>query len=797
MQYGYFDDKNKEYIITQPDTPESWSNYLGSTEYGAIITNNAGGYSFYNSAAIGRFTRLRPNAIPMDQPGRYLYIRDNDSADYWSASWQPVGKPLDNYKSTCRHGSAYSIIESEYSSVKTETTYFVPLGRLYECWKVKITNSDTKRRNLRLFTFMEFASNWQLWLDIVNLQYSQYILTMDVVDTIIDHGTNIHLPPKPDDFEEGGQARHTFFGIAGTEVSGYDTDRKAFIGAHRSYHNPVVVEKGQCTNSIAIGDNGCGTLQVEAGLEPGETKEFVVIMGIGKAAEEGKAAIKKYENISQADKDFEEVRTYWHSKLQGMTVETPDSEFNSMMNMWSPYNCLITYAWSRAASLVYNGERNGLGYRDTVQDLLGVLHNVPDEAGKRLELMITGQVSTGGAMPVVKPFSHNPGNEMPPKEDEYRSDDCLWLFNTIPAYVKETGNIEFYHKVLPYADKGKDTVLGHLRKSIEFSLERSGTHQLPCGLSADWNDCLVLGQKGESVFVALQLRYAFKTYIEICRELDLNNEISWAEKHLKELDARLDKYAWDGAWYLRAYRYDGLKFGSAENEEGQFWLNPQTWAVISEHAGKEKAEHIMTRVKEKLATEYGIMICSPPYEKTDLEVIKAPLFNPGMKENAGIFCHTQGWAIIAETMLGHGNQAYEYFRAFMPAAFNTKAEIRETEPYVYSQSTHSKYSPRYGASRLPWLTGAATWAYFSAIQYILGIRPEYDGLTIDPCIPSTWKGFKVTRIFKGKTLEIEIDNPEGVEKGVRTLTLNNEPVEGNKIPETKLKERNRVKVVMG
>ncbi len=620
---------------------------------------------------------------------------------------------------------------------------------------------------------------------------------MNVIDNIIDHGTNVNLPTYPDNFQEHDQGRHTFLGIAGAKVTGFDTDREIFLGPYRSYGNPVVVENGKCTNSIAVADNGCGTLQADIDLSPGETKEFVVLMGIGQADVEGKKAIEEFSELKNVEEEFLKLKIYWHHRLKGMTAITPDKEFNSMINMWNPFNSLMTYTWSRAASLIYAGERDGLGYRDTVQDMLGVLHTIPEEVVGRLELMVTGQASTGGAIPVVKPFAHNPGEEKAPEEHQYRSDDSLWLFNTIPAYVKETGDILFYEKVLPFADKGEATIFEHLKRAIEFSLERLGAHGLPCGLAADWNDCLQLGQKGESMFVAFQLRYALKTYIEIADLLINQKEVEWAEEELKKLDNNIEKFGWDGEWYLRAYRDDGLKYGTKEDEEGSLWLNPQTWSVYSDHASPEKAEKAMKAVRERLATEYGTMICDPPYVKTDHRVIKAPLFNPGMKENGAIFCHTQGWAVIAETMLGHGNQAYKYYKAYLPATFNTKAEIRQIEPYVYCQSTHSKYSPRFGASRLPWLSGAATWAYYSATQYILGIQPQYHGLRIDPCIPADWKEFNIERIFRGKTLNIKIENSEGKEKGVKEIILNEEKIQGNNIPIEKLKLDNEILVIMG
>jgi N,N'-diacetylchitobiose phosphorylase len=797
MQYGHFDDQRKEYIITNPATPASWSNYLGSTKYGAIITNNAGGYSFFKSAAQGRFMRFRTNTIPMDQPGRYIYIHDTDSKDYWSASWQPVGKPMDEYKSVCRHGAGYTIIESEYSGIKSETNYFVPLGKNFEYWHGKLTNTSGKKRKLRLFTFVEYSNHWVLYQDIVNLQYTQYILNMNVQDGVVEQGINVNLPPNSEDIVEEGVSRHSFLGVAGAKVTGYDTDRDKFLGGYRSYNNPIAVERGECSQSIAIGNNGCGTVQFDIELEAGETKEFVVVMGIGQVATLGKSAVAEAADLNLVKERFSELVNYWHGRLGNFTTNTPSPEFNSMINMWNPYNCLITFAWSRAASLVYAGERDGYGYRDTVQDMLGIIHILPEEAKERLELMITGQVSTGGAMPVVKFFDHKPGAMKAPDEKEYRSDDCMWLFNTIPAYVKETGDMDFYSKVLPYSDKGEDSVLNHMRRAIEFNLERSGAHGLPCGLLADWNDCLELGHGGETVFVAFQLYYALGVYSEIANKLGKQEESNWALANRTKLGENIEKHAWDGEWYLRAYSEKGKVFGSKDNEEGSIWLNPQTWAIISGHAQGDRITKILEKVKTRLATDYGIVICDPPYTKEDLTVIRAVLFNSSMKENGAIFCHTQGWVAMSEAINGNGTQAFNYYKSFMPASMNAKAEVREIEPYVYSQSTHGKLSPHHGASRLPWLTGAATWAYYSAMQHILGIRPEYDGLTIDPCIPNNWDGIKVSRVFRGKTLSIEIRNTNGVEKGVSHIELNGETISGNFIPIDTMKDVNTVVAYMG
>ena len=798
MQFGFFNGTTNEYIITRPDTPKSWSNYLGSTEYGAIITNNAGGYSFYRSGGMGRILRMRFNSIPMDQPGRYIYFHDHDNQDFWSASWQPVGKALDDYKSTCRHGTGYTIITSEYADIESEVSYFVPIGQLYEVWKVRVTNKSNRQRKLSAFTYTELVGNWNAIDDLLNIQYVQYTTTMKVFDGIIDHGTNIYLPEDPTHFKNKDQGRHTFQALVGVEVNGYDTDRETFLGPYRSYANPIAVENGACANSPGYGDNPCGSLQTSLTIEPGESQEFLVIMGIGKADIEGKKAVRAYSDISKADAELQKVKKFWHNRIKGLSAATPDSELNSTINTWGIYNALITFAWSRAASLVYSGiDRDGLGYRDTLQDFLGVLHTIPDEACERLELMITGQVSTGGAMPVVLPISHTPGQEKAPSEEQYRSDDCMWLFNAVPAYVKETGDIEFYHKVLPYADKGEDSVFGHLKRAIQFNLERSGSHGLPCGLAADWNDCLRFGHNGETAFVAMQLRFALKTYVDIARLLENEAEAHWATPLLEQLDKNIQEHVWDGDWFLRGYRFDGLKFGSKESAEGQIFLNPQAWSIISGAASNDQAESAMHHVKDRLATAYGIAVCDPPYTVTDHTIARASFMNPGLKENGGIFVHTQGWAVIAEAMLGHGNQAYEYLRAYLPAAYNTKADIREIEPYVVCQSTHAKYSPRHGASRIPWLSGSATWTYYAISQYILGIQPEYDGLRINPCIPSQWDGFSATRIFRGKIFEIDVTNPDHVEKGVRSLEFNGRHLDSNFITAELFGETNIVKIVLG
>ncbi len=776
-RYGFFDDERREYVVTQPDTPRSWSNYLGSTEYGAIITNNAGGYSFFRSAAQGRFTRMRFNAIPMDQPGRYFYLRDRESKDYWSSSWQPVGKPLDIYRSTCQHGTGYTIIESEYSEIRTESTYFVPLGKHYEVWHLRVENHSNRPRTIDLFTYVELSAEWHVWHDTFNLQYCQYIIDARVEKNMLSCSQSANLPEHPENFEFRDQSRHSYMVMLGSPVVGFETDRESFLGPYRGYANPIAVERGSCTGSCAHGDNPCGVLQTSLQLQPGESRELAVLLGVGRSDREAVAAMRDMGTLTQISTALTEVRKHWHSRIGAIEVHTPDAEFDSMVNVWNAYNCLITFAWSRAASLVYSGERDGLGYRDTVQDLLGVVAAIPDQTRQRLELMITGQVSTGGAMPVVKPFAHRPGSEPEPAEDDYRSDDCLWLFDTVLAYVKETGDFAFLGKVLPYSDHGEASVLGHLRRALDFNLVRRGAHGLPCGLSADWNDTLKLGYHGESIMVAFQLRHGLNMYAMIAARLDQQTEASWAKKQLVELDKAIQTHTWDGAWFVRAFRENGSIIGTKADPEGSIFLNAQSWAVLSGAATQAQSESAMASVNAQLATEHGLLLCSPPFMKTPCNEIRAVLFNPGQKENAGIFCHPQGWAVIAETQLGHGNRAYEYYRAYMPAAYNDHAEVRQIEPYVHCQSTHGRDSRRFGASRLPWLSGTATWSYVAATQYILGVRPDWDGLRVDPVIPSSWDSFQMTRHFRGASYNIRVKNPNHVERGVKSIIVNGKSVD--------------------
>ncbi len=795
--YGFFDDHNGEYVITRPNTPRSWTNYLGDTEYGAIISNNAGGYSFFRSAADGRFTRMRFNNVPMDQPGRYFYLRDRADGDFWSSSWQPVGKPLDTFESTCRHGTAYSMIQSRYKNIETEATYFVPLGQRFEVWRLKVTNHRDTPFQLSLFTYCEFTNHWNIDQDQFNLQYSQYIGKASFQDNMVEMAINANLPRDWDSFKRDGNAMLSWMTLLGAEIQGFDLSRDAFIGPYGSYASPDVLKTGRTTQSTTYGDNSCGTLHTEFDLPPGETREILVLMGVGAAGIEGRQAVERFGDPEVIQEELSKLKSFWHAKLQSLSVETPDPDFDSMTNVWNAYNCLITYAWSRSASFVYNGHRNGLGFRDTVQDLLAVIPAIPEEARERLELMLTGQFSNGGALPVVKTFGHEPGKTaMIPRED-FRSDDCLWFFNTVPAYVAETGDLDFYKMVLPYADEGEATVLGHLRRALEFNLERTGKHGLPCGLAADWNDCLKLGYYGESLFVTFQVRLGLSEYEKIAKVLGESEEAAWAHDHRQTLDQRIQEFCWSQDRFIWAIAEDGTFYGTQESKEGAVYLNTQAWAVLSGAATPEQAETCMETLNRFLATSYGVQLCAPPVTTMPVEIMAARLFNPGTKENAGIFNHPQGWVVMAECLLGHGDRAYEYHAAYMPAKFNDKANIRQIEPYVHGQSTHASMSPQYGNARIPWLSGTAAWSYYSSTAYILGIRPELKGLRIDPCLPSNWPGYRATRRFRGMNIHIEVNNPEAVQKGVVSMTLDGQPVEGNLLPVDQLQDGSQIVVTMG
>lgn len=793
MKYGYFDLANKEYVITKPDTPASWVNYLGSPEYGAIISNNASGYSFVKSGANGRITRYRFNSM-MALPGRYIYIRDNNDNDYWSASWQPVGKPLDSYKSECRHGTAYTVISSEYKKIAASVSYYVPLNKTHEVWNCKITNNDSVPRNLSVFGFVEFTNEDNYEQDQVNLQYSQFISRTSfegnkIMQRISEFSKKDH--------------RERFFGMVGADITAYCGNFDNFIGSYRTYSNPVAVENGKLDNSMNYNSNSCGALQSDITLQPGETVTLTYVLG-AKDSSEADAVINSYKDTSKAEKEIDELKNHWHSTLDRFQVNTPSDEFNNMVNVWNAFQCFITFIWSRAASFVYCGLRNGYGYRDTVQDIQGIIHLDPELAGEKIRFMLSAQVNNGGGLPLVK-FNHNAGHENTPDDPEYvketghpsyRADDALWLFPTIIKYIGESGNIGFLDEVIVYANGGEDTVYEHLKNAIRFSMERLGSHSMPAGLHADWNDCLRLGAKGESTFVAFQLYYAMSVIKEMAMIRDDSDYIDYIDKVQKELSDALDK-CWDEDRFIRGIREDGVIVGAKNDPEASMWLNPQSWSVISRFASQERTTKALNSVHEILNTPYGAKLLDPPYRQHYFDGALMHIFNPDTKENGGIFSQSQGWLILAEAIAGHGDRAFEYFMETSPAAMNDKAEIRVIEPYAHGQFTESKASPFEGRSHVHWLTGTASTVMVGCVEGICGMCPDIEGLTIDPAIPSEWDGFTIEKTFRGKQLSIEITNPEHVQSGVIETVLNGEKLESNFIHADKLKETNKITVVMG
>ena len=798
MQYGYFDLKNKEYVIDHPDTPAPWVNYLGSPEYGAMISNNAAGYSFVKSGANGRISRFRFNSM-MALPGRYIYLRDNDTNDYWSASWQPVGKPLDAYKSVCRHGTAYTVISAEYAGISSEVTYYVPIGAIYEVWRAVIKNNSDKPRNLSSFGFVEFTNDNNYEQDQVNLQYTLFITRTSF------EGNKIlqHINENSGKDATGSNHRERFFGMVGAPISGYNGNLDSFIGPYRTYSNPIAVEQGKCTGEMNYNGNACGALQSDIVLQPGESKELIYVLG-QKDNAQANEILASYETAGKVDQEVAELKSFWHGKLENFQVQTPSDAFNNMINVWNAYQCFITFIWSRAASFVYCGLRNGYGYRDTVQDIQGIIHLDPELAAEKIRFMLSAQVDNGGGLPLVK-FNHNAGHENTPDDPEYvketghpsyRADDALWLFPTIRKYVGESGNKDFYNEVIVYANGGEDTVYDHLKRAIRFSMERLGDHHMPAGLHADWNDCLRLGKKGESTFVAFQLYYAMSMMHELAAERGDAEYISYLDKVQKELGDALAA-CWDDDRFIRGIREDGVVVGAKKDPEASMWLNPQSWSVISGFASKEQSDKAMQSVADILDTPYGAKLLDPPYIDHYFDGALMHIFNPDTKENGGIFSQSQGWLILAESLLGHGNDAFRYFEESSPASMNDKAEQRVLEPYVHGQFTESTASPYAGRSHVHWLTGTASTVMVGCVEGICGMRPDADGLHICPSIPAAWDGFTMEKLFRGKQLSITVKNPNHVQSGVASLTLNGKALDGDYVPADALAEKNTIEVVLG
>ncbi len=798
MRYGYFDDVNREYVITQPDTPLPWINYLGCEDFFGLISNTAGGYSFYQDARLRRLTRYRYNNVPLDSGGRYLYLRDDDSGDYWSPTWQPTQSHLENYR--CRHGSGYTIIGSTYANIEAEIRYFVPLGETLEIWALTLTSHRAGPTNLSLYSGVEFCL-WDAWDDATNFQRNFSTGQVEVEDGVIYHKT-----------EYRERRNHFSFFACSEEITGFDTQREAFLGPYRSWDRPVAVERGQATNSIAHGWAPVGSHQTQLTLQPGETRQILFLLGYHENPKDqkfdppdsqtinkltAKPVIAKYLDPVQVQTAFERLQSYWADLLAALQVETPDEHTNRMVNIWNAYQCMVTFNLSRSASFFESGIGRGMGFRDSNQDLLGFVHLAPERARQRILDIAATQLETGGAYHQYQPLTKR-GNDA---IGSNFNDDPLWLVLGVTAYLKETGDWPILDEPVPYENRpgSEQPLYNHLQRSLQYTLDRLGPHGLPLIGRADWNDCLNLntsseepgesfqtttnkaGQVAESVFIAGLFVLAAKEMAELATARNLPDETQFYQQAAAQMEAATLAHGWDGAWFLRAYDDLGEKVGSHVCGEGQIFIEPQGICVMA-GIGRDdgQADQALESVRQHLATLHGILLLQPAYTRYYLNLGEISTYPPGYKENAGIFCHTNPWIMIAEAQLGHGDRAFDYYRRINPSAREEISDLHRCEPYVYAQMIAGRDAPSHGEAKNSWLTGTAAWNYVAITQWILGIRPAYDGLRIEPAIPPDWPGFEVKRVFRGVTFDITVKRV-GTGQSV-TLTVAGQPQAGNIVP---------------
>jgi cellobiose phosphorylase len=797
MQYGQFDDVNREYVIARPDTPLPWINYLGCQSYFGLISNTAGGYSFYRDARLRRITRYRYNNVPFDLGGRYVYLRDNESSEFWSPSWQPTQNDLQHYQ--CRHGLGYTIIESRYRDIDASTRYFVPLDEDLEIWQLTLTNRRTSRASLSIFSAIEFCL-WDAQDDATNFQRNFNTGQVEVVDDVIYHKT-----------EYRERRNHFAYFACSGKLAGFDTQRDTFFGPYRGWEKPVAVERGESFNSVAHGWAPFGSHHVRVELAPGESQQIIFVLGYHENPQDKKfnpadsqiidkktvePKIAKYLDRKNADAAFQKLRDYWASLLRICSVETPDIHTNRMVNIWNAYQCMATFNMSRSASFYESGIGRGLGFRDSNQDLLGFVHMVPSRARQRILDLAATQLPSGGAYHQYQPLTKRGNNDV----GGNFNDDPHWLIIGVAAYIKETGDWSILDELVPYDNEpGSETPLyEHLQRSFRYTLERLGPHGLPLIGRADWNDCLNLncfsdtpgqsfqtttnreGRTAESVFIAGLFVLAGKELADIACHRGLNDESRKYCAEAAKMEAVIRKHGWDGEWFVRAYDDFGNKVGSHECEEGKIYIEPQGFCVLAGVGLKDgMAQKAMDSVRKHLATEHGIVLQQPPYWKYYLHLGEISSYPPGYKENAGIFCHNNPWVIIAETRLGDGDSAHEYYTRINPSAREAIGDLHRCEPYVYAQMIAGKDAPTHGEAKNSWLTGTAAWNYYAITQFILGIRTSYDGLQIAPVIPTNWPGFKATRKFRGVTYHIEIERA-GTGNQI-DLTVDGAPIIGNTV----------------
>lgn len=796
MRYGYFDNEKREYVIERVDLPTSWTNYLGVEDTCVVVNHTAGGYMFYKTPEYHRVTRFRANSVPMDRPGHYVYIRDNDTKDYWSVSWQPVGKPLDQAKYSCRHGMSYSVYACEYDKIKASQKLSVPIGDDVELWDVTLENTDDRERNLSIFSYAEFSFH-HIMIDNQNFQMSMYCAGSSYEDGIIEHDLF---------YEEFGFQYFT----ANFQPDGYDCLRDKFIGSYRTEDNPEAVEKGTCSGSSELGNNHCASLQKNIVFKPGEKVRVIFLLGEGNR-DMGRKMREKYSDFSQVDKAYEKLHDFWQDKFDKLQIQTPNEGMNTLINTWTLYQSEINVMFSRFASFIEVGGRTGLGYRDTAQDAMTIPHSNPQMCKKRIMQLLKGLVSKGYGLHLFQPewFEEDTGRKPfksptvipePDKNDRIHgisdacSDDALWLVSAVTEYVKETGEIGFLDETVTYADEGEDTVYDHLKTILDFSAREVGASGICKGLRADWNDCLNLGG-GESAMVSFLHYWALQNFVELAAYLGREDDVEKYRDCAARVKEACDRELWDGKWYIRGITKTGRKIGTKEDAEGKVHLESNTWAVLSGAASEEKGTMAMDSVDEYLYTPYGLLLNAPSYTKPDDDIGFVTRVYPGLKENGAVFSHPNPWAWAAECKLGRGDRAMKFYDALCPYYQNDRIEIREAEPYSYCQFIMGKDHTAFGRARHPFMTGSGGWAYFAATRYILGVKPQMDFLEIDPCIPKDWENFQVMRQWRGAVYHISVKNPSGVMKGVKEILLDGKKVE--KISVQEKGSEHQVTVIMG
>ena len=774
MRYGFFDDEAREYVIDRVDVPQSMTNYLGTQRMGTVISHTAGGYSWLDSPQHHRITRFRPNGVPMDWPGHYVYLRDDDSGKYWSLSWQPTGRPPEEAQYEARHGLSYSRFRCAAEGIRGEQILFIPREAggedPVEIFDVRIRNESDRTRNLSVFGYVEFSFH-EIDMDNQNFQMSLYAAGSHYEA----HAVLCELHYEPDAYQ--------FF--AGNFVpDGFDGVREAFIGPYHTERDPRGVAEGKLSGSLELGGNPCGALQKKLTLAPGEETRVLFYLGTGRG-DAVRSARERYDEQG-CDRAFAELRRFWDEKLGMLQISTPHENMNRSLNIWNLYQSEVNVLFSRFSSFIEVGGRTGLGYRDTAQDAMCIPHAEPDMCLKRIRQLLHGQMRAGYGLHLFDPAVLEAGEEegfksptVIPETDRKSmlhgindacADDALWLIPAIVENVRESGCLQFFDEEIPFADEGSGTVWDHMKAALDFSYAETGSHGVTKGLRADWNDCLNLGG-GESAMVAFLLVWATNHFLDAARALGRQADTEKYTKLKEDMETVCRRELWNGEWFLRGFTADGRPIGAREAREGKVHMESNTWAVVSGTATREQGLSCMDAVDEWLYTPWGLMLNAPSFVTLDDGIGFVTRVYPGIKENGAIFSHPNPWAWVAECMLGRGKRAMKFYDALLPENQNDQMEIRQAEPYSYCQFIMGRDHTAFGRARHPFMTGSSGWAYYAATRYMLGIRPEFEKLTVDPCIPAEWDGFEAVRKWRGAEYRISVRNPEHVEKGVRRLMV--------------------------